>query len=58
MPEPKLYDVPLTEAQVDALITTIGKVTIDQVHLCRCKAVHEGLEELKNTQTLIRKGEL
>lgn len=57
MPEPKIFQVPLTEEQVDALVTTIGKVTLSQVHLCRCRAVHEGLEELKNTQTLIRKGQ-
>lgn len=55
--QPKIYKVPFTEAQIDALIVTIGRVTLSEVHLCRCVAVHEGLRELTDTQSLIRKGQ-
>lgn len=54
MSEPKRHKVELTEAEIDALITTIGKVTLGSVHLCRCQAVATGLGELKDVQTKLR----
>lgn len=56
MTDPKRFQVSLTEAQIDALVTTIGKVRISDVHLCRCVAVHEGRAELIDVQAQIRIG--
>ncbi len=50
----KRYDVSLTEAQIDALIVSVGNVRIVDVHACRIRATHEGLTELKHVQSEIR----
>lgn len=46
--------ISLTEAEIDALVVTIGQVRVIDIHLCRCKAVHTALGELKDTQFTIR----
>lgn len=54
MSDPKRFNVSLTEAELDALICTVGKVRISEIHLCRCQAVHTGLGEMKEAQAQIR----
>ena len=56
MSDPKRFTVSFTEAELDALICTVGKVRVSEVHLCRCQAVHSGLGEMKEAQAQIRIG--
>jgi len=50
MPDEKRFPVPLTEAEINALVCTVKDVKIGSVHACRIKAVHTGLGELKQVQ--------
>lgn len=52
--EEKRHLVSFSEAEIDALIVTISQVRVIDIHLCRCKAVHTGLGELKAKQDGIR----
>ncbi len=54
MKENKRQNVPLTEAEIDALIVTVNQVKLGDVHPVRIRALHTGLQELKDTQAAIR----
>jgi len=43
----------LTEEEINALITTIGRVKVSDIHICICKEVHSGLRELVDAQRII-----
>ncbi len=57
MTESKRYLVSLSEAEIGALIVTVGQVRVSDIHIVRCKAVHTALGELKDTQDEIRANE-
>lgn len=47
MTEEKRVAVPLTEAEISALVVTVNQVRLIDVHPCRIKQLHSALQELK-----------
>jgi len=50
------HDVSLTEEQIDAAIRALSQIRLGDVHLCRIKATHLALTELKEVKREIEIG--